>query len=64
MHVEYYYFSGFMVLNYVWTLIPVTTVEKEHSLSLRERARERGYKNRQLAQSYPLSPTLSRRERE
>jgi hypothetical protein len=44
-------------------------MQKEYSLSPRERARERGYKNRWLAQSYPrplasLSPTLSLRERE
>jgi len=39
-------------------------MQTDHSLSLRERARERGYKYRQLALSDPLSPTLSRRERE
>jgi len=44
--------------------MPVTANQTEHPLSHRERARERGYKYRQLALFYPLSPTLSRWERE
>jgi hypothetical protein len=44
--------------------MPVTIKQKEHPLSLRERARERGYKYRQSALFYPLSPTLLVWERE
>jgi hypothetical protein len=36
---------------------------KENSFSLREKARMRGYKSGSYP-IYPLSPTLSRRERE
>jgi len=39
-------------------------VQTERPFSPREKDRMRGYKIRQLHLFYPLSPTLSRRERE
>jgi hypothetical protein len=47
------------------TVKSIVHCETNHPFSLREKARMRGYKIRKLtARIHPLSPTLSRRERE
>jgi hypothetical protein len=44
--------------------MPVIAIQTERPFSFREKDRMRGYRIRQLHLLYPLSPALSRRERE
>jgi hypothetical protein len=51
-------------VDYWLDMTTTTIIRIKHPLSLRERARERGYKIKQLLLLDPLSPTLPLRGRE